>query len=49
LRFLYLRNVKTFDWNHKRVYRIYREFELDLRIKPRRQTVFSAYDAQIST
>jgi len=22
--FLYLRNVKGYDWNHKRVYRIYR-------------------------
>ncbi len=25
--FLYLRNVKGFRWNHKRVYRIYRELE----------------------
>ena len=33
--FLYLRNVKGFSWNHKRVYRIYRELELNLRIKPR--------------
>jgi putative transposase len=33
--FLYLRNVKAFSWNHKRVYRIYRELELNLRIKPR--------------
>jgi putative transposase len=31
---LYLRNVKGFLWNHKRVYRIYRELELNLRIKP---------------
>lgn len=31
--FLYLRNVKGFVWNHKRVYRIYRELELNLRIK----------------
>ncbi|XQM33961.1 Transposase [Cupriavidus sp. H19C3] len=37
LSFLYLRNVKGFGWNHKRVYRIYRELELNLRIKPRRQ------------
>ena len=33
--FLYLRNVKGFGWNHKRVYRIYRALELNLRIKPR--------------
>lgn len=26
--FLYLRNVKGYSWNHKRVYRIYRELEL---------------------
>jgi putative transposase len=32
--FLYLRNVKGFLWNHKRVYRIYRQLELNLRIKP---------------
>ena len=30
--FLHLRNVKGFGWNHKRVYRIYRELELNLRI-----------------
>jgi putative transposase len=35
--FFYLRNVKGFGWNHKRVYRIYRELELNLRIKPRRR------------
>lgn len=33
--FLYLRNIKGYGWNHKRVYRIYRELELNLRIKPR--------------
>ncbi len=33
--FLYLRNVKSHRWNHKRVYRIYRELELNPRIKPR--------------
>jgi putative transposase len=37
--FLYLRNVKAFGWNHKRVYRIYRALELNLRIKPRRRLV----------
>ena len=25
--YLYLRNVKDFKWNHKRVYRIYKELE----------------------
>ena len=35
--FMYLRNVKGFSWNHKRVYRIYRELELNLRIKPRKR------------
>ena len=35
--YLYLRNVKGYRWNHKRVYRIYRELELNLRIKPRRR------------
>jgi len=34
---MYLRNIKGFKWNHKRVYRIYRELELNLRIKPRRR------------
>ena len=35
--FLYLRNVKDHSWNHKRVYRIYRELELNMRIKPRKR------------
>ena len=35
--YLYLRNVKGFRWNHKRVYRIYRELELNLRIKPKKR------------
>jgi putative transposase len=37
--FLFLRNVKRFGWNYKRVYRIYRELELNLRIKPRKRLV----------
>lgn len=35
--FLYLRNVQRLPFNHKRVYRIYRELALNLRIKPRRR------------
>lgn len=35
--FDYLRNVKGFEWNHKRVYRIYCELALNLRIRPRRR------------
>ncbi len=37
--YLYLRNVKLFSWNHKCVYQIYRELELNLRIKPRHRLV----------
>jgi len=35
--FLYLRNVKGYPYNHKRIYRIYRELELNMRIKPKRR------------
>ena len=37
--FLYLRNVKGYRWNHKRVYRIYRDLELNLRIKPKKRLI----------
>ena len=43
--FLYLRNVKGFKWNHKRVYRIYRELELNLRIKSKKRLVREKPDA----
>jgi len=33
----YLRNVKGFVWNHKHIYRIYCELELNLKIKPKRR------------
>ena len=36
--FLYL-SVKGHPWNHKRVYRIYRDLELNMRIKPRKRLV----------
>ena len=31
--------MKGYRWNHKRVYRIYRELELNLRIKPHKRIV----------
>ena len=34
---MHLRNTKGFKWNHKRVYRIYKQLEFNLRIKPRRR------------
>ena len=37
--FLYLRNVKGWEFNHKRSYRIYRELELNFRIKPKKRLV----------
>ena len=35
--YLYLRNVMGYDWDLKRIYRIFRELELNLRIKPTRR------------
>lgn len=35
--FDYLRNEKGFTWNHKRVYRIYCELALNLRMRPRKR------------
>jgi|GEM_PF-1383730 len=37
LSFLHLRKVKGHSWNHKCVYRICSELELNLRIKPRKR------------
>lgn len=34
-----LLSLKGFTWNHKRVYRIYPELELNLRIKPKKRIV----------
>lgn len=37
--FLHLRNVRGYRRNHKRVYCVYRELELNLRIKPKKRLV----------
>lgn len=42
---LYLRNVKGFAWNHKRVYRIDCELELNLRIRPKKRLTREKPDA----
>ena len=43
--FLHLRNIKGHGWNHKRIYRIYCELELNLRIKPRKRLKRNKPDA----
>lgn len=35
--FLYLRNVQGYGWNHKRVYWMYSELEINLRVKPKKR------------
>jgi putative transposase len=45
--YLYLRNVKLYPWNHKRVYRIYKQLELNLRIKPCKRIVRDKPDALV--
>ena len=45
--FLHLRNVQGRLWKNKRVYRIYCELELDLRIKPRRRSKRDKPDALV--
>ena len=45
--YLYLRNLKGFKWNHKRVYRVYKELELNLRIKPRKRLIREKLEALI--
>jgi len=42
--YLYLRNMKGFHWNHKRMDRIYRVFELNMRIKPKIKRVSAKPD-----
>jgi len=43
--FLHLRNVKGHPWNQNQVYRIYRDLELNLRIRPRKRLVREKPDA----
>ncbi len=45
LSFLYLRNVNGFKCNHKLVYRIYCELELNFRVKPKKRLYQDKPDA----
>jgi putative transposase len=45
--YVYLRNVKHFGWNHKRIYRIYCQLKLNLRIKQRKRMVREKPDALV--
>jgi putative transposase len=45
--YLYLLNVKYFAWNPRRIYRISRQLELNLRIKPRKRIVRDKPDALV--
>jgi putative transposase len=47
--YLYLRNVKGFKWNNKRVLRIYKDLGLNLRIKTRKGLVRERPDALMVT
>ena len=44
--FLHLRNVQKREWNHKKVYRVYRELGLHLRIKPRKRLITCTYGTE---
>lgn len=45
--FLYLRNIKGYRWNHKWVYRIYRELALNMRIRPKKRFIRKKTVAQL--
>lgn len=42
LHYVDLRNVRGYAWNYKRIYRIYWDLKLDLRIKPRKRLIRQA-------